>query len=55
MLIVTHEIQFARAVADRIIFLEGGEIKEEATPEEFFTQAKTERAKKFLNTFEFKK
>lgn len=53
MLIVTHEMQFARAVADRVLFLEDGVIKEEAPPEEFFTAPKTERAKRFLQTFTF--
>lgn len=53
MIIVTHEMQFARAVADRIIFLDGGKIVEDAAPEEFFEHPKTERAKQFLNIFEF--
>lgn len=53
MLIVTHEMEFARKVADRIIFMDAGEIVEENTPEEFFTNPKTERAKKFLNLFSF--
>ena len=53
MLIVTHEMQFARAIADRIIFLDNGKIVEEATPDEFIDNPKTERAKQFLNTFEF--
>lgn len=53
MLIVTHEMQFARAIADIIIFLDNGKIVEEATPDEFFDNPKTERAKQFLNTFEF--
>lgn len=53
MLIVTHEMQFTRAIADRIIFLDNGKIVEEATPDEFFDNPKTERAKQFLNTFEF--
>lgn len=53
MVIVTHEMFFARAVADRIIFLDQGEIVEEGKPEEFFTHPKTERAQKFLNTFSF--
>ena len=53
MLIVTHEMQFARAIADRTIFLDNGKIVEEATPDEFFDNPKTERAKQFLNTFEF--
>lgn len=55
MLIVTHEMQFARAVADRIVFLDGGEIVEMDTPDQFFTQPKTDRAKRFLNTFTFEK
>lgn len=53
MIIVTHEMQFARAVADRIVFLDGGRIVEEGKPEEFFTAPKTERAKRFLDIFEF--
>lgn len=53
MIIVTHEMQFARAIADRVLFLEDGKIAEEEAPEEFFTAPKTERAKKFLKTFEF--
>ena len=53
MLIVTHQMEFARAVADRIIFMDEGQIIEESDPEEFWTNPKTERAKKFLQTFEF--
>ncbi|WFR58076.1 amino acid ABC transporter ATP-binding protein [Anaerocolumna sp. AGMB13025] len=53
MIIVTHEMQFARAIADRIIFLDKGEIVEESSPEAFFTNPETDRAKKFLNVFEF--
>lgn len=53
MLIVTHEMQFARAVADKVVFLDGGEIVEQSAPDEFFGQPKTERARKFLNTFKF--
>lgn len=53
MIIVTHEMQFARAIANRVLFLEDGKIAEEAAPEDFFTAPKTERAKKFLKTFEF--
>ena len=53
MIIVTHEMQFARAIADRVLFLEDGKIAEEAAPEDFFTAPKTERVKKFLKTFEF--
>lgn len=53
MLIVTHEMQFARAVADRVLFFDGGEIVEEDIPEHFFDHPQTERAQKFLHTFEF--
>ncbi|MCI6868294.1 MAG: amino acid ABC transporter ATP-binding protein [Lachnospiraceae bacterium] len=54
MIIVTHEMQFARAVADRILFLEDGKILEDSAPEEFFEHPKTERAQQFLNVFTFK-
>lgn len=53
MIIVTHEMQFARAIADRVIFLDGGKIIEESTPEAFFDHPKKERAQKFLRTFTF--
>lgn len=53
MLIVTHEMSFARAVADRVILLDDRRILEESDPETFFTSPKTEQAKKFLRTFEF--
>ncbi len=55
MLIVTHQMEFARAVADRIIFIDEGVIVEESTPEEFFTNPRTDRAKKFLEAFTFEK
>lgn len=55
MVIVTHEMQFARAIADRIIFLDGGKICEEADPEQFFTNPQTVRAREFLKTFTFEK
>lgn len=55
MIIVTHEMQFARAVADRVIFLEDGVIKEEGKPEQFFDAPQTERAKEFLKTFTFER
>ena len=55
MLIVTHEMSFARAVADRVIFLDDGEIVEEGKPLEFFEHPKTERAQRFLNTFTYAK
>lgn len=48
MAIVTHEMGFAREVADRILFLEGGQLLEEGTPTEFFNNPKTSRAKDFL-------
>lgn len=53
MLIVTHEMQFARAISDRVVFLDAGEIVESNTPDEFFTQPQTERARQFLNMFQF--
>lgn len=53
MIIVTHEMQFARAIADRVIFLENGKIVEDSDPETFFGHPKTERAKQFLNVFTF--
>ncbi len=53
MLIVTHEMNFARAIADRVFFLDGGGIVEEGDPENFFTHPKTERAQNFLHTFEY--
>lgn len=55
MLIVTHQMDFARAVADRIIFIDDGVIAEESSPEQFFTSPKTERAKQFLHAFTFEK
>jgi ABC-type polar amino acid transport system ATPase subunit len=48
MIIVTHELHFAREVADRIVFFDEGKIIEEGTPEEFFVNPRTDRAKKFL-------
>ncbi|MDO5521250.1 MAG: amino acid ABC transporter ATP-binding protein [bacterium] len=53
MAIVTHEMAFAKSVADRVIFLDGGNIKEQNTPNEFFEHPKTERAQEFLNTFSY--
>lgn len=55
MLIVTHEMQFARSIADRVIFLDQGQVIEESTPDIFFTQPKTERAQRFLNMFNYDK
>ncbi len=53
MVIVTHEMSFARAVADRMVFIDGGRIVEEAGPVEFFENPKTERLKKFLASFTY--
>ena len=49
MVVVTHEMGFAKQVADRIIFMDDGQIIEEAKPEEFFSNPKNERTKIFLN------
>ena len=48
MMCVTHEMGFAREVADRVIFVDHGQMVEDAPPEEFFTRPKSERAKQFL-------
>ncbi|GHU50673.1 glutamine ABC transporter ATP-binding protein [Clostridia bacterium] len=53
MIIVTHEMEFAKAVADRIIFMDEGVITEQGVAKDFFKNPKTERAKRFLNTFYF--
>jgi polar amino acid transport system ATP-binding protein len=50
MIIVTHEMGFAREVADRIVFMNDGEILEQGTPEEFFDNPKEERTREFLAT-----
>lgn len=55
MVIVTHEMSFAKAVADRVVFIDKGEIVEEGSPAEFFEHPKTERARQFLNTFTYDK
>ena len=49
MVCVTHEMGFARKVADRVIFMDAGEIIEEAPPEDFFSAPKSDRTKKFLD------
>lgn len=49
MVVVTHEMGFAREVATRVIFMDEGQIKEENTPEEFFSNPKDERLKEFLS------
>ena len=53
MVIVTHEMGFARSVADRIIFMDDGNICEIAEPDVFFTNPQTERAQHFLNIFQY--
>ncbi|WP_313202474.1 amino acid ABC transporter ATP-binding protein [Pseudomonas sp.] len=53
LLIVTHEMAFARAVADRIVFMEAGRILEQSDPESFFSQPRTARAQQFLDKFSF--
>ncbi len=49
MVVVTHEMGFARSAADRVVFMEEGAIIEENTPEAFYQNAKTERARDFLS------
>ena len=49
MLCVTHEMGFARKVADKVVFMADGQILEQASPDEFFEHPKTERAKDFLS------
>ena len=48
MVVVTHEMGFAREVADRVVFMDGGQIVEEGRPEEIFTRPKEERTRSFL-------
>ena len=50
MVVVTHEMNFARRVADRVIFMADGAIVEQGTPDEFFDHPKTQRARDFLNS-----
>ena len=52
MIVVTHEMGFARAVGSRLVFMDQGEIVEDTIPEQFFTAPKTERAQRFLRLFE---
>ena len=52
MVIVTHEMNFAREVADRILFMEDGVIVEDASPEEFFEHPKNERIRQFIRKVE---
>ncbi|HOV42152.1 MAG TPA: glutamine ABC transporter ATP-binding protein GlnQ, partial [Oscillospiraceae bacterium] len=51
MVIVTHEMAFARDVADRVIFMDGGVIVEQGTPAEIFSNTQNERTKAFLKRF----
>lgn len=53
MVLVTHEMAFARAIADRVVFMDAGTVEEEAPAEEFFSAPKSERARQFLDTFVF--
>lgn len=53
MVIVTHEMSFAKAVADRVVFMDGGKIIEEGTPREIFDAPKSERLKRFLKTLSY--
>lgn len=55
MVVVTHELEFAKHVADKIVFMEEGKIVEISSPKEFFENPKTERAKSFLSSFDFYK
>lgn len=52
MIIATHEMEFARHIADYVIFIDDGEIVEEGKPEDFFGNPKTQRAKQFLRKFD---
>ena len=53
MAIVTHEMRFAEAVADRVLFLGQGSVVEQGTPEQFFHDPQTDRAKQFLQSFTY--
>ncbi|ELM3719860.1 amino acid ABC transporter ATP-binding protein [Aeromonas hydrophila] len=53
LLIVTHELAFARAVADRIVFMDGGHILEQAAPHQFFENPRSQRARQFLAKFSY--
>ena len=53
MILVTHEMSFAERVADRIIFMDGGKIVEESSPQQFFKGPTTERAQQFLSVFDY--
>lgn len=51
MVVVTHEMQFARDVSDRVIFMDKGVIAEQGTPEEVFENPKNERTRQFLSRY----
>lgn len=53
MLVVTHEMNFAKQIADKVLFLENGKIVEESAGHEFFDHPKTQRAQEFLNSMDF--
>ncbi|AUY09312.1 amino acid ABC transporter ATP-binding protein [Aeromonas sp. ASNIH2] len=53
LLIVTHELAFAQAVADRIVFMDGGQILEQAAPRPFFEHPRSQRARQFLAKFSY--
>ncbi|WP_323882358.1 amino acid ABC transporter ATP-binding protein [Aeromonas caviae] len=53
LLIVTHELAFAQAVADRIVFMDGGHILEQAAPHQFFENPRSQRARQFLAKFSY--
>ena len=53
MLVVTHEMSFARGVANRVVLMENGAVVEEASARDFFTQPKQERTQAFLRTFDY--
>ena len=53
LLIVTHELAFARAVADRIVFMDGGHILEQSAPHQFFDNPRSQRARQFLDKFSY--
>ncbi len=50
MMVVTHEMGFAREVASRVVFMDDGQIIEEAPPNDFFTNPQTDRGKNFLSS-----
>jgi len=54
MIVVTHEMGFARDVADHVVFMDGGVVVEEGTPEEVFDHPRSERTKKFLGDIKLK-